>query len=403
MSASHLIIATDQDIYIDIYEAVLNAARHNQTVILIAGMKHALYFKSYLQLALDLEMRERTLIIDGYSKNISTLFMQITSALSTDMIVVSNTQARLSSETYERLERATSDTQPLFAFPIASLETGLDSINIFSSPSVGIARNTIAMLGRLRPSTPATFLDTLKAELYRYGEGIVVASAGTADATSNTSRLLSRYLGETPILSVLVPTLDASSSKAQRLVASLKASTTDPFQLVLVDNGNAPQGFSVPVNTAIRACDTPYIAVINDDVQVLPNWWEPLRRAIDQGEYVVFPTTIEGTRADFSAWCFAMSRDSMLQIAYSRACFFDPELLVYFQDSDLLMRLRQKGKPPKHVSESFVSHSFSASVATNESDLRAWIDKTVISDRNRFVDRWGLGALEEVGYIESAS
>lgn len=249
MSASHLIIATDQDIYIDIYEAVLNAARHNQTVILIAGMKHALYFKSYLQLALDLEMRERTLIIDGYSKNISTLFMQITSALSTDMIVVSNTQARLSSETYERLERATSDTQPLFAFPIASLETGLDSINIFSSPSVGIARNTIAMLGRLRPSTPATFLDTLKAELYRYGEGVVVASAGTVDATSNTSRLLSRYLGETPILSVLVPTLDASSSKAQRLVASLKASTTDPFQLVLVDNGNAPQGFSKKIKT----------------------------------------------------------------------------------------------------------------------------------------------------------
>ena len=86
---------------------------------------------------------------------------------------------------------------------------------------------------------------------------------------------------------------------------------------------------------------------MNDDVEPLAGWWEPLRGAIDAGAVVAFPMTVDGVmRRDFAAWCFAMSEQGIADFSHAPEEFFDPVLVVWFQDTDLLKRLQSAGRPP---------------------------------------------------------
>src|SRR3712207_8323159 len=96
-------------------------------------------------------------------------------------------------------------------------------------------------------------------------------------------------------------------SSDPRCVAAVQRTTDAPYDVVVVDNGAPPQGFTAPVNAGIRASRAPYVVVMNDDVETLPGWWAPLRAALDAGAAVAFPLTIDGPmRTDFAAWCFAV-------------------------------------------------------------------------------------------------
>jgi GT2 family glycosyltransferase len=155
---------------------------------------------------------------------------------------------------------------------------------------------------------------------------------------------------------------------------------------MIVDNGSPPQGFTAPVNAGLRAVDTPYAVVMNDDVEVLEGWWEPLRAALDEGASVVFPQTVEGAmREDFAAWCFALGARTIAEMSHAPGEFFDPALRVWFQDSDLLVRLRAIGRPPRLVRDSRIRHALSATVRAEDPALRAWIDRTIAADKAAFL------------------
>jgi GT2 family glycosyltransferase len=125
---------------------------------------------------------------------------------------------------------------------------------------------------------------------------------------------------------------------------------------------------------------------MNDDVEVLPGWWPPLRAALDAGASVSFPVTIDGAmRTDFAAWCFAVSRDSLERFSVEPGEFFDPRFRVWYQDTDLLARLRDAGTPPVCVEESQIRHGLSETVASDDPELRAWIAHEVGRDREAFV------------------
>lgn len=189
-------------------------------------------------------------------------------------------------------------------------------------------------------------------------------------------------------LSVVVPTLDAAGARVRACVRALQRHTDVPYELILVDNGAPPQGFTAPVNAGLRAARGAFLVVCNDDVLVDPGWWAPLRAALTDPHdpaAVVFPRTVDGAmREDFAAWCFAFGRDTLDTFAAAPGEFLHPDMKVWFQDTDLLQRLRSAGRPPRLVATSTVRHGLSETVASPDPQLRAWIDAQIRRDRACF-------------------
>jgi len=196
-----------------------------------------------------------------------------------------------------------------------------------------------------------------------------------------------RAPGEDPEVSIVIPTLDAASERVRACVSAIHRATPEaPYEIVLVDNGSPPQGFTAPVNSGLRAARGRYAVVMNDDVEVLPGWWPPLREALDGGASVSFPVTIDGAmRTDFAAWCFAVSVETLERFSVEPGEFFDPRFRVWYQDTDLLARLRDAGTPPVCVEGAQIRHGLSETVASDDPELKAWIADTVASDREAFV------------------
>jgi GT2 family glycosyltransferase len=230
---------------------------------------------------------------------------------------------------------------------------------------------------------PGLELAAICVELARRGRVATVADSLATPASDAVAAR--RTPGERAELTVVVPTLDASAPRVRGCLAALAANTAAPHQVVVVDNGSPPQGFTAPVNAGLRAVDTPYAVVMNDDVEVLEGWWEPLRAALDEGAAVVFPQTVEGgMREDFAAWCFGVGAETIAAISHAPGEFFDPAFRVWFQDTDLLLRLRAIGRPPVLVRGSRVRHALSATVRTEDPALRAWIERTIAADKVAF-------------------
>jgi GT2 family glycosyltransferase len=189
-------------------------------------------------------------------------------------------------------------------------------------------------------------------------------------------------------LSIVIPTLDASSTRVRACVQALQATTEAAHEIVVLDNGSPPQGFSAPVNAGLRAARGAYAVVLNDDVEVLAGWWPPLRAALDAGAAVAFPRTLDAfDRDDFAAWCFAVSRATLDRHSARPGEFLDPEMRVWFQDTDLLTRLRKAGTPPVRVESSTIRHTTSSTISTPDPELQAWIRTQTVKDRAVFEQR----------------
>jgi GT2 family glycosyltransferase len=232
-------------------------------------------------------------------------------------------------------------------------------------------------------AAPGFELAAICVELARRGRVATVPASVAAPA--DTAVAARRTPGERAELTVVVPTLDASAPRVRGCLAALAANTHAPHQVVVIDNGAPPQGFTAPVNAGLRAVDTAYAVVMNDDVEVLEGWWEPLRAALDEGAAVVFPQTVEGgMREDFAAWCFGIGAETIAAMSHAPGEFFDPAFRVWFQDTDLLLRLRAIGRPPRLVRGSRIRHALSATVRTEDPALRAWIERTIAADKAAF-------------------
>ncbi len=244
------------------------------------------------------------------------------------------------------------------------------------------------------PEAPADrLIAALCCSLVAHGE---VACVPGADAghVRDVPVARSRLAPGSPVqLSIAIPTLDAAGDRLRACVRALQAHTSVAYELIVVDNGAPPQGFTDPVNAALRAARGRHLVVCNDDVLVQPGWWEPLRAALEHPRdpaAVVFPQTVGGAmRTDFAAWCFAFSRTTLDRFSVAPGEFFDRELRVWYQDTDLLARLRAAGTPPRLVRESTIRHGLSETVASPDPVLRAWVHAQVQRDRMAFERRHG--------------
>jgi len=238
---------------------------------------------------------------------------------------------------------------------------------------------------RAAGTQPGSELAAICMELASQGRRVVTVPGGVARAARPRESSARATLGAAPEVTVVIPTLDAAAERVRQCVTAVQTRTDVPHQIVLVDNGAPPQGFTAPVNAGLRAVETPYAVVMNDDVEPQSGWWSPLRDAIDNGAAVAFPLT-EGSwfRTDFSAWCFALSQTTMDEMSHAPGEFFDPAFRVWYQDTDLLTRLRAIARPPQLVRESRIRHGLSKTVESDDVDLRSWVDSTIEEDRKAF-------------------
>jgi len=272
---------------------------------------------------------------------------------------------------------------PEIAAAAASLPLQPDSHPVCTH-ALALRRADVLSL-RATGAMPGTELAAICMELASKGRTVRTVADGVARPARPRESAARAALGESAEVTIVIPTLDAASERVRECVTSVQTRTEVPHQIVLIDNGAPPQGFTAPVNAGLRAVETPYAVVMNDDVEPQPEWWPPLREALDAGATVAFPLT-EGTwfRTDFSAWCFALDRSTLDGMAHAPGEFFDPAFRVWYQDTDLLTRLRAIERPPRLVRNSRVRHGLSKTVESDDTGLRAWIDSTIKQDRAAF-------------------
>ncbi len=270
------------------------------------------------------------------------------------------------------------------------------SVTAGPSPDAASPVATWAFAVRAADLRPIEILDipgqlvagAISLSLAQRGLRVVSAPASIISSPGARTGGARRPAGEQPELTVVIPTLDAASDRVRACIAAVQATTDVAHEIVIIDNGCPPQGFASPVNAGVRAARTPYVVVMNDDVEPLPGWWPPLRAALDAGAAVSFPLTIDGPmRFDFAAWCFAVTREAVDEFSHAAGEFFDPSLVLWYQDTDLLHRLRQAGRPPVHVEDSRIRHGLSESVGSEDPELSAWIRVQVAADRERFLGK----------------
>jgi GT2 family glycosyltransferase len=264
---------------------------------------------------------------------------------------------------------------------------GAPDLPAVAAHAIAVRRTDLEGIGGV-PAAPAGLeVAALCATLARRGSVDVVARSVVrppGGRTGGARRIPDASRPEIE-LSIVIPTLDATCDRVRRCIAAAQATTDCAHEIVVIDNGAPPQGFTAPVNAGLRAARGRFMLVLNDDVELLPGWWPPLRAALEAGEPVVFPLTVDGAmRRDFAAWCFALSRVTLERFAVAPGEFLDPSLVVWFQDTDLLDRLRAAGCPPLCVEASRIRHGLSETVETEDEALRAWIREQVVRDKQRY-------------------
>jgi GT2 family glycosyltransferase len=267
-----------------------------------------------------------------------------------------------------------------------SVTAGDPGAHLVAAHAVAVRADRLRAIGGMPDAPEELAVAALCTGLASAGGRVESVGASTLVAPGTRMGAARRAPGEGPELTIVIPTLDAASERVRGCVSAIHRATDGLYEIVLVDNGAPPQGFSAPVNAGLRASRGRYAVVMNDDVEVLPGWWPPLREALDAGASVAFPFTIDGTmRTDFAAWCFAISRESLERFGCEPGEFFDPSFRVWYQDTDLLTRLRAAGVPPVCVEGSRIRHGLSETVASDDPELREWISREVARDREAFL------------------
>jgi hypothetical protein len=275
---------------------------------------------------------------------------------------------------------------------VASVDPGAGAAQPSASaphPAAGLA---LALRRDALPTIDVPDEQTIGAlcfELARQGQVIACAEAHVSPPRAPLCR---RGPGAEEIeVSVIVPTLDATSAEVRDCLRALQATIRAPHEIVVVDNGAPPQGFTAPVNAALRAARGRYLVVVNDDVRVLDGWWEPLADALEHGAPLVFPLTVQGRmRWEFAAWCFAMRCELLERMAVRPDEFFDPSMVVWCQDADLRKRMAAAGMEPLCVPQSRIRHAGSRTVRVSAPHhaLRNWIHAQAGRDTEVFKARY---------------
>jgi N-acetylglucosaminyl-diphospho-decaprenol L-rhamnosyltransferase len=197
--------------------------------------------------------------------------------------------------------------------------------------------------------------------------------------------------------------------RLQRCVNSLAAQTVKPARVIILDNGSADPvgrrlrkpislrfdlmhsdvnlGFTGGVNRAMTHVTSPYVALVNNDVELDADWLATLTAALDGTPAVAAAQTIirrdsasvDGAGIDISdgtyrqvghgapltgalprAWGVSATA-TLYRVDATGREIFDDRFFAYYEDVELCARLRREGWDLLVVPEAKATHEGSAS------------------------------------------
>lgn len=187
------------------------------------------------------------------------------------------------------------------------------------------------------------------------------------------------------MIEVIVLDIDGGSM-LQDCIASIRAQTLQPSRILILDNGSRTPvmqrvagvavhrsetnlGFAAGVNAAYALTSAPFVAVINNDVVLEPEWLASVREAFDRDPQLAAVQTlilqpdgkIDGAGIEISDGTFRQighgsEVGAPLSVAWGVSAtatlyraqalgnrMFDERLFTYYEDVELCARLRKGG------------------------------------------------------------
>ena len=254
-----------------------------------------------------------------------------------------------------------------------------------------------------------------------------------ADEPPHTDLTATHFpIAASPAASIVIPVHDRVGYTAACLRA-LAGSARVPFEVVVVDNGSRDgtaallrqcdgvrrldrqenDGFAVACNAGAAAARAPVVVFLNNDTLPVPGWLDALIVALEArphvavaGAKLLFPTaqalvqhagmTLDGFqlvhRGLFAPPAHPSVSHSRLVPAVTGACLairtrefqqaggFDPGFQNGYEDVDLCLRLRARGRVAYYCAQSVVFHHGAISAGRFAHEDR---------NRTRFLARWG--------------
>lgn len=169
-----------------------------------------------------------------------------------------------------------------------------------------------------------------------------------------------------------------------------------------------------------RHTEAPFVILMNDDVEVVPDWLDALAFSLKENPWVgmIGLKAYEGvTSAAFTRPPTASYNEAVLERGYkmiastgflfgfSRAAYeavegFDPHFFAFYEEVDFGLRLLKSGRPSYMLSYPIVLHQGGATTS-DKRNIQA--DKVLLESREKFIVKHG-GSIESIrrGLIENS-
>jgi GT2 family glycosyltransferase len=161
------------------------------------------------------------------------------------------------------------------------------------------------------------------------------------------------------------------------------------WEAVVVECGNQVRGYTAPQNQAVRAARAPYVALMNDDVEVTPGWIQPLLQALDGGAPCASPdmTHTDGPQV-YAPYCVIWRHD-----VWDELGGMDEQFVHWCSDIDIARRLTDTGRLPVRVRlpQAIVHHLDKPRIP----EVEATIGQIVVQDLDRYRHKWGISAEQD--------
>ena len=189
---------------------------------------------------------------------------------------------------------------------------------------------------------------------------------------------------------VAVIVLDVDGGEMLRAcLDSIAAQTLKPAEVVVWDNSKTNLGFAGGNNEAWKLTTAPYVALVNNDVVLDPDWLAAVREAMTDGVAAV-QTMFRGEEAagiDISDGTIRQSLTPAWGVSATAALYrreavgerpFDPRFFAYYEDVELCARLHEGGWRTVVLPVVKASHRGSASASILGKDAQR------LRTRNRY-------------------